>query len=145
MNGIFKFGLTTLAFAGFLSVPTTMAEAKGFSAGTYSLVEQPIVSATLCLRANGTFFQAGRGNVTGRWVNRTLNGTTTGFLWGNDPSGNINVSVVALGVANSKVTQWSDTDLFPASAANAVRITKLSSACTVMAPQFGRFGAPFSR
>ena len=138
MNSISKLSLTALALAGLLSVSTTMAEAKGFSAGLYR-IQEGTTAASFCLRANGTHFQTD-GAVTGRWVNRTLNGTVTGFLWGNFPIGNGNLSVVALGVANSKATQWSDNNAFPPLVLNAARITKLSNVCPVLSPNVRRSG-----
>lgn len=131
MNRISKLGIIALACAGLLSVSTSMAEAKGFSAGHFRLVEAPGLSLTFCLRSNGTFVQTGGGGITGRWANRTLNGTTTGFLWGNTLNGLLNLSVISLGVANSKVTQWTDTNIIPPTIFNAVRITKTSNTCPV--------------
>ena len=129
MKGPVKSGLTALAIGGLLSVSTTMAEAKGFSAGYYHFKEGRTLDVNFCLRANGTFFGGGISVRTGRWVNRTLNGTTTGFMWANFGRGKGNISVIALGVANSKFTQWDDNNgLFPL-ALNAVRITKISNTC----------------
>ena len=138
MNGISKLGLTALVLVGGISVSATIAEAKGFSAGLYR-VQEGGVAATFCLRANGTHFQTD-GAVTGRWVNRTLNGTVTGFLWGNFPVGNGNLSVVALGVANSKATLWSDNNAFSPLVLNAARITKLGNVCPVLSPNARRSG-----
>lgn len=133
MNGISKFGLTALACAGLLSVSATMAEAKGFSAGHFRFLEGSS-NVTICLRANGTAVSTSIAGYTGRWVNRTLNGTATGFLWMNNASGSENTSIIALGVANSKVTNWLDSGNTLSVALNAVRITKISNACPLLAP-----------
>ena len=127
-------GIATLGAAVMLSLTATMAEAKGFSAGHFRFQEGTALNATVCLRANGTFFSTNGGDVTGRWVNRTLNGTATGFLFGNFDGGSGNTSVIALGVANSKLTEWFDANTSLQGALNAVRITKLSNACPVLPP-----------
>ena len=142
MNGIFKYGLTALAFAGLLSASTTMAEAKGFSAGHYRFQEGTSL-LTACVRANGTAFLTNVGGFNGRWTNRTLNGTVTGFLWVNDSFENI--SVIALGVANSKMTDWFDANPANFSVLNALRITKISNACPALAPPPRRNGKLLTR
>ena len=135
MMNVTKLCLSAVAVAGLLTVSSVAAEAKGFSAGHYRFTAENGANQTVCVRNDGSWFGTSFPNWSGRWANRNLNGTLTGFLWGNFFSGNGNNSIIALGVANSKWTEWADNNSFSPTALNQVRITKISGFCPALSPR----------
>ena len=117
------------AAIGLLSLSSIAAEAKGLSPGQYSLGGLQ----SICLVGNGTWYGVTFGSWGGRWTVRTLGGVKTTFIYGNYASNVGNDSIIALGVANSKWTEWRDNFTFTNIINNLV-ITKQSNLCGPPAP-----------